>query len=89
LAKVKQESKKEDKNFKKDCSKAHKLLTDYDRLMQKQGKNLSPQKLEELNKLRNLGTITSNHLPGSLQREFPARFQEMKLKEVNEECGKK
>jgi len=68
------------------CNKAIKLLEQYERLMNKYQKELSPKTLE---KLRALGeNLTSADLPGTLQAEFPGEFRGQTLKEIRELCGK-
>jgi hypothetical protein len=68
--------------LKKDCQKAIKLLTQYERLANKLNSSLSPSKIQELNRIRDDGTITVNHLPSALQREFPSQFSGMSLTEI-------
>ncbi len=62
--------------------KAIKLLTQYERLAKKYGVNLSKNKLAELNKKRDEGTITSNDLPSTLRKEFPGEFGATPLGEI-------
>ena len=68
------------------CQKAIKLLEQYERLAQKYGSNLTPKRIDELNRKRDAGTITSNDLPGAMQREFPGEFAGMTLNEIREAC---
>lgn len=73
---------------KKECRKAIKILEQYQRLAEKRGVRLSPRRLEELNQLREAGTITIDDLPGILHREFPkGTFNSMTLAEIRELCG--
>lgn len=68
------------------CNKAIKLLEQYERLMNKYRKEISPKTLE---KLQTLGeNITSTDLPGTLQAEFPGEFRGQPLKEIRKICGK-
>lgn len=53
------------------CRTAIKILTQYERLAKKFGLNLPASRLNELNRLRDTGTITINHVPGTLRGEFP------------------
>jgi hypothetical protein len=70
------------------CSKAIKLLTDYARLYEKVNRRPMPRKLrEELDSKRAAGTITSNDLPGSLQREFPGELKGLRLDEIRQRCS--
>jgi hypothetical protein len=70
------------------CSKAIKLLTDYARLYEKVNRRPMPRKLrEELDRKRAAGTISSNDLPGSLQREFPGELRGLKLDEIRRRCS--
>ncbi|MBW4550298.1 MAG: hypothetical protein KME35_04210 [Aphanocapsa sp. GSE-SYN-MK-11-07L] len=56
---------------KKDCQKAIKLLTQYERLANKLNSKLSPNRIQELNRMHDDGTITVNDLHSILRREFP------------------
>ena len=69
------------------CATAIKILTQYERLAKKYGSNLPPKRIAELNRLRDAGTITSNHLPGTLTREFPGEFSGKTLAEIKRECA--
>jgi len=70
------------------CSKAVKLLTQYKRLYQKINRRPMPKKLqEELDKKREAGTITSDDLPGGLQREFPGELKGLSLDEIRQRCS--
>ncbi len=71
---------------KQDCNKAIKILTQYQRLAKDRNVKLSPQRIAELNRKRDAGTITSNDLPGTLQREFPGQFNGMTLNEICRLC---
>lgn len=70
-----------------ECATAHKLLTDYKRLCQKLGIHLSPNRLRELDRKRQEGTITSDDLPGQLQRESPGILMGKTLDEINRLCA--
>jgi RHS repeat-associated protein len=70
----------------KDCQKAQKLLKEYERLAQKQGSKIAPDRLKKLNAKRDDGTITSDDLPGSLQREFPGIFKGKTLRDIEGIC---
>jgi hypothetical protein len=63
-------------------NKATKLLTQYDRLVQKSGGKISAKKLAQLDAKRAAGTITSRDLPGSLQAEFPGELAGKTLDEI-------
>lgn len=69
------------------CHKAIKLLQEYERLMKKYRKALSPKRLKELNALRDAETITSNDLPAKLRSGFPSEFAGMSLGDIREKCG--
>ncbi len=69
------------------CRKAIKILTQYERLARDLGRSLPPNRLAELNRLRDAGEITINHLPGSLRREFPGQFVDMTLSAIRVLCG--
>lgn len=74
---------------KKECKTAIKILKSYKRLAEVRGLNLSPERLEELNCLREAGTMTINDLPATLHREFPKGvFGTMTLGEIRELCDK-
>ena len=70
------------------CRKAIKLLTQYERLAEGQHIKLPPNRIAELNRLRDEGKIKSSDLPGSLQSEFPSQFAGMTLEEIRKICGK-
>lgn len=78
----------EAKPSKADCNKTIKLLTDYKRLYEKAGGRPTRQQIERWNALREAETITSNDLPGSIQREFPGSLRGLTLREIRELCGK-
>ena len=65
------------------------MLTDYERLAEKLGKRLSGDRLRRLDALRDAGQITSNDLPGSMQREFPPQLAGETLAQIRAKCGKK
>jgi large-conductance mechanosensitive channel len=70
------------------CNKAIKVLEQYERLAKKLNKKIPPKRLEELNRMRDAGTITSNDLPGFL--EFPGgELVGMTLEAIRKLCGKK
>ena len=71
------------------CHKAIKLLRDYERLMKKYGQPLPRKRVQVLDGLRDAGTITSNHLPAKLRREFPGEFAGMTLDAILRKCGMK
>jgi hypothetical protein len=62
--------------------KAIKILTQYERLANKLGLRLSRQKIEELNRLRDNGSIKVTNLPARLHEEFPGEFCNMTLAEI-------
>jgi len=75
------------KPSKKACSTAIKLLTDYARVYEKVKKRPMPRKVEEqLDAKREAGTITSNDLPGSIQRNFPGELEGYTLDEIRALC---
>jgi hypothetical protein len=70
------------------CKTAIKILTQYERLAQKFGLNLPASRIEELNRLRDAGTITINHIPASLRDPFPiGTFGDMTLAAIRQLCG--
>jgi len=70
------------------CKTAIKILTQYERLAQKFGLNLPASRIEELNRLRDAGTITINHIPASLRDPFPmGTFGNMTLAAIRQLCG--
>lgn len=68
------------------CSKALKLMKEVDRLEQKANKNLNPKRLAELKQKLKDGTLTSDDLPGTLQREFPGELKGLTIKEIQALC---
>ncbi len=74
---------------KKDCQKAIKFLTQYERLFREQrNRPLDPRRLEELDRKRREGTIRSDDLPGSLKGNFPGGMLEgLTLNQIRELCG--
>jgi hypothetical protein len=68
------------------CKTAIKILTQYERLAEKFGKNLPAKRIEELNALRDSGQITINHLPGFLKSMFPGNFGDMTLAAIRALC---
>jgi hypothetical protein len=71
-----------------DCNQAIKLLTQYERLAQKLGVNLTPKRIQELNQKRDAGTIKSSDLPGTIQRQFPGIFAGKTLSEIRQICNR-
>lgn len=69
------------------CHTAIKILTQYERLAKKLGKNIPPSRIAELDRLRDAGTITINHIPGGLRSEFPGIFADMTLAAIRAMCG--
>ena len=61
---------------------AIKILTQYERLAKKFGLQLSRQKIEELNRLRDNGLIKLANLPAKLHQEFPGEFRDLTLDEI-------
>ena len=82
----KQEEESEAKPSKADCTKAIKLLTQYERLMKEQQKKPQPKLIEKLNKLRESGEITSYNLSGTIQSEFPGSLKGKTLNEIRKLC---
>ncbi|NJK80909.1 MAG: hypothetical protein HC914_13840 [Chloroflexaceae bacterium] len=69
------------------CNTAIKLLTQYERLLNKQNRNLTQPELARLNSLRDTGQITMHELPGRLHREFPGEFIGLTLQQIRTLCG--
>jgi RHS repeat-associated protein len=63
-------------------NKATKILTQYERLAQKYGIRLSPRRIEELNRLRDAGRISTSDLPAGLLREFPGELAGLSLEDI-------
>ena len=78
-----QEKKRKRKTLHK-CRQAIKILEQYERLAEKQAAKIPPNRLTNLNLLRDTGMLTINHLPGSLHKKFPREFQNMTLAEIRE-----
>ena len=70
-----------------ECQSTIKLLTQYERLVEKFGVRLSPGRVQELDRLRDSGEIRKSDLPGTLQREFPGIFDNMTLLEIRQACS--
>lgn len=70
------------------CETAIKILTQYERLAQKLGKDLPRNRIEELNRLRDAGQIQIAHLPGSLRELFPGEWSDLTLAAIRALCGK-
>lgn len=62
--------------------KAIKILTQYERLANKYKLNLSADKIQALNLLRDNGLIKFSDLPAKLRSEFPGEFGDMTLNEI-------
>jgi hypothetical protein len=62
--------------------KAIKILTQYERLANKYNLNLSAEKIQALNRLRDNGLIKFSDLPAKLRSEFPREFDDMTLNEI-------
>jgi hypothetical protein len=71
----------------KECSRAIKILTEFERLAGKYGIKLGKNRLKQLNEKRDNGTITIYDLPSGLRGEFPGRFVGKTLAEIIKECG--
>jgi len=70
-----------------DCQKAIKILTQYERLAHNFATTIGTRRIAKLNRLREAGMITINHLPGLLRSEFPiGTFAHMILSEIREWC---
>ena len=69
------------------CRPAVKLLEQYERLAAKYGVRLPPNRLADLDRKRDAGTITSNDLPASLRAEFPGQFAGMTLDDIRMACA--
>lgn len=70
------------------CNKAIKILTQYERLTKKFNLNIGSKRLAELNRLRDAGQITINHIPGTLRGEFPmGTFGDITLEQIRNMCG--
>ena len=79
-----QEEKKRKRKVLQKCRQAIKILEQYERLAEKQAAKIPPNRLTNLNLLRDTGMLTINHLPGSLHKKFPREFQNMTLAEIRE-----
>ncbi|MEM7535551.1 MAG: hypothetical protein AAF639_25470 [Chloroflexota bacterium] len=64
------------------CRQAIKILEQYERLAEKQAAKIPPDRLADLNQLRDTGLITVGHLPASLHKKFPSEFNKMTLAEI-------
>jgi hypothetical protein len=73
----------------KDCDTAIKLLTQYARLAQNHSGRIPRSRLEELNRLRDSGTIRRSDLPGGLREVFPGIFGDKTLNEIREMCNRR
>ncbi|HLP87416.1 MAG TPA: hypothetical protein VK184_02275 [Nostocaceae cyanobacterium] len=62
--------------------KAIKILSQYERLANKHGLNLSEEKIKQLNDLREQGLIKISHLPAKLRAEFSWEFSDMNLNDI-------
>jgi hypothetical protein len=71
------------------CKRAIKVLEQYERLARKFGIKLSAVRLDELNRLRDSGNITSADLPAKLRLDFPGEFTGMSLNEIRHFCSKR
>jgi hypothetical protein len=69
------------------CRTAIKLLEQYERLAAKYGARLPANRLADLDRKRDAGTITSNDLPASLRAEFPGQFAGKTLGEIRLICA--
>ena len=69
------------------CKRAIKILEQYERLANKFGITIPPARLNDLNHLRDNGTIKSTDLPAKLRHEFPGEFVGMPLDAIREQCG--
>lgn len=66
----------------KECQKAIKILTQYERLAKKYNIRLPDKRIQELNELRDKGLIKIDHLPAKLKSEFPGIFKDKTLAEI-------
>ena len=71
------------------CNTAIKLLEQFDRLARKFGIYLSPKRLSDLKKLKNMGKMKSSDLPAKLRSLFPGEFVGMTLEAIRDTCRKK
>lgn len=70
-----------------ECQTAIKLLTQYERLASKLQKSILEERLAELNRLRDAGSITLDDLPGILRHRFPGILSDMTLEEIRQLCN--
>jgi hypothetical protein len=63
-------------------SKAIKILTQYERLAEKLGIRISARRIEDLDRLRDAGRISTSDLPAGLLREFPGELAGLSLDEI-------
>lgn len=63
-------------------NRAVKILTQYERLVQKFGIRLSAKRIEELNRLRDAGRISTSDLPAHLLRFFPTELSGLSLEDI-------
>jgi hypothetical protein len=63
-------------------NKAIKILTQYERLAEKFGIRISAKRVEDLNRLRDAGRISTSDLPAILLREFPGELAGLALDEI-------
>jgi hypothetical protein len=70
------------------CKKAIKILEQYERLARKLQVRLSSKRLDELDRLRDAGEITSADLPAKLQTDFPGEFAGMTLDAIRLKCSR-
>ncbi|MHB8625186.1 MAG: hypothetical protein ACYDBJ_07615 [Aggregatilineales bacterium] len=75
-----------DKPFIEHCRAAIKILMQYERLASKYRVRINPERLSELNRLRDNGQITVYHLPGTLRVAFPGEFIAKTLGEIRKLC---
>ena len=69
---------------KKSLQTVKKHLTEYDRLANKLGLEISQNKRKQLNEKKNLGTIKGTDLPAKLRKEIPGELIDLTLNEVEE-----
>lgn len=70
------------------CSRAIKILEQFERLSRKLGIRLTAARLQDLRGRRDAGTIKSTDVPAKLQREFPGEFAGMTLDAIRARCGR-
>jgi hypothetical protein len=72
---------------KDECARAKKILTSWERLANKMGIRISKQRLQELRRKTQDGTIRISDLPGTLRRAFPSELDRYDLNQIINICN--